>query len=86
MQVFNLVILLALGERLLRADTEIVENNDGDLVVRDIEGSVRERVSSILHTSSPSIIPILCVTLACLYNSEKQHQGRGLLVSVNSST
>ena len=49
MQVFNLVILLALGERLLRADTTIEENDEGELVEVEREGSVRERVSTPLH-------------------------------------
>ena len=47
MKVFNLVILLALGDRLLRAETETVEDDEGNLIVRDIPGSSRERVCDI---------------------------------------
>lgn len=53
MKVFNLVILLALGDRLLRADTETVEDDDGTLIVRDVPGSSRERVRTINCNRSP---------------------------------
>lgn len=45
LQIFNLVILVALGERLVRAETETVEDEDGNLTLQDVEGSVRRKVS-----------------------------------------
>lgn len=70
MQVFNLVILLALGERLLRADTTIEENDEGELVEVEREGSVRERVSTpFTPLPKPACMNAYVTPLHTLYRS-----------------
>jgi hypothetical protein len=63
MQFFNIIILIALGERILRPDEKEVTLPNGRVVLREDNDTVRRKVGNILLTDRRigAILPLLVI-------------------------